>query len=66
MKVEVTDLEKRMSRIEDKLDLIVDNHLKHLNIYTKIGLFLITVSVIVSLSAIGISLGYLDGIKEII
>ena len=30
MKVEVQDLEKRMSSIEDKLDLIVDNHLKHL------------------------------------
>ena len=52
MKIDSEQLEKRFNKIEDTLDTIRDNHLAHIERYTKWTLVGILFSVSASLTAI--------------
>ena len=55
MKIE--QLEKRIDNIEAKLDVIANNHLSHIEKYTKWTLIGIMCSVVVSVGAIVATIG---------
>ena len=55
MKIE--QLEKRMDNIEEKLDVIANNHLSHIEKYTKWTLVGVLCSVVVSVGAVVATIG---------
>jgi len=52
MKMNLDDIEKRFNNIEDTLETIRDNHLAHIERYTRLTLGGIIISVAVSVSAL--------------
>tara|TARA_Y100000004_G_scaffold155363_1_gene179927 strand:- start:799 stop:972 length:174 start_codon:yes stop_codon:yes gene_type:complete len=56
MKIDSEQLEKRFQRIEDTLDNIKDNHLKHIEKYTMWTLCGVVVSTLASVIAVYIGL----------